>query len=64
MSEDGLSISLQVSVKTGFVFLICNCVIALVSGLYHRGIIPYWHGYVFSGMYICYMTMNAQNLLM
>jgi len=40
LSNDGLAISLSPSVKTGFIFLILNCVITVSSGVWHKGIIP------------------------
>ena len=40
LSEDGLPIALMPSVKTGFTFLIANCIITILSGLWNRGIIP------------------------
>jgi Ca2+/Na+ antiporter len=65
MSEDGLSfISLVPSVKTGFLFLISNCLLAIASGIYHKGVIPAWSSKVFFAVYMCYMTLNAQLLVM
>ena len=36
----GLPVQLIPSVQTGFIFLICNCMITVISGYYHKGIIP------------------------
>lgn len=62
--SNGLPISLGPSVHTGFIFLICNCAITVFSSIYHRGVIPKMHGYIFYAMYFAYMTMNAQHLTM
>ncbi|KAL3768645.1 hypothetical protein ACHAWO_001114 [Cyclotella atomus] len=65
MSEEGLHfISLVPSVRTGFLFLISNCLLAIASGIYHKGVIPSWSSKVFFAVYMCYMTMQAQLLVM
>ena len=38
--SDGLPVQLIPSVQTGFIFLICNCVMTVISGYYNKGIIP------------------------
>ncbi|KAL3795639.1 hypothetical protein HJC23_002046 [Cyclotella cryptica] len=65
MSEDGLHfVSMIPSVKTGFLFLLSNCILGISCGVYHRGLLPSWYSYVFFAMYLCFMTMNAQHLLL
>ncbi len=62
MSEEGLNVSMSSTVRIGFIFLIANCVAAIVSSLYHGGIIPKMHGYAFWTFYFAYLSMCAQNL--
>jgi len=64
LSNDGLPISLMPSVQTGFVFLICNCVVTVFVGVWNKGVIPKMHGYIFWAAYLAYMTMSAQNMVM
>mmetsp|Transcript_15341 Transcript_15341/g.36781 ORF Transcript_15341/g.36781 Transcript_15341/m.36781 type:complete len:628 (-) Transcript_15341:131-2014(-) len=64
LSDEGLPIALMQSVRTGFVFLICNCLMAVFGGIWNKGVIPKMHGYIFWSMYFAYMTMSAQNLAM
>ena len=65
LSDDGLNfISMAPSVKVGFAVLISNCILGIVIGTYHKGIIPSWSARLFFGMYMCYMTMNAQLLVL
>jgi sodium/potassium/calcium exchanger 6 len=65
MSDDGLNyISMVPSVKMGFIFLISNCILGIGIGVYHNGIIPTWSANVFVAVYLCYMTMNAQMLVL
>lgn len=40
LSDEGIPISLMPSVQTGFMFLICNCILTLFSGVLHKGVIP------------------------
>ncbi len=61
---DGVPISLMPSVRLGFIFLICNCTLTIVSGLWHGGYIPRWNAYVFFAMYFGYMAMSSQHLLL
>ena len=62
LSDEGLSMVLMPSVRTGFVLLISNCLITIVSGLWYRGVIPKIHGYLFWAIYLAYMTLSAQHL--
>lgn len=62
LSNDGLPISSGPSVQTGFIFLICNCVITAFSGIFNKGIIPKTHGYIFWAVYFTYMSMSVQHL--
>jgi len=62
LSDEGLSMVLMPSVRTGFVLLISNCLITIVSGLWYRGVIPKTHGYLFWAIYLGYMTLSAQHL--
>ncbi|KAL7516572.1 hypothetical protein ACHAWX_001572 [Stephanocyclus meneghinianus] len=65
MSEDGLHfVSMIPSVRTGFIFLLFNCILGIGCGVYHKGLLPSWYSYVFFAMYLCFMTMNAQQLLL
>jgi hypothetical protein len=65
LSEGGLHfVSSIPSVKMGFLFLVSNCILAIASGIYHRGLIPSWYSKVFFTIYVCYMAMNAQSLLL
>eukprot|EP00956_Cyclotella_meneghiniana_P013598 scaffold19744_cov71-Cyclotella_meneghiniana.AAC.4 len=64
MSDDGLNfISMAPSVRMGFVFLISNCILLIIIGVYNKGILPIWFANIFFAMYLCYMTMNAQLLV-
>ena len=40
LSDEGLPIALMQSVRTGFVFLICNCLMAVFGGIWNKGVIP------------------------
>lgn len=62
LSDDGLSMALMPSVRTGFLLLISNCLVTIASGLWHRGVIPKTHGYLFWAIYLGYMTLSAQHL--
>ena len=63
MSAEGLNVTMMPTVRTGFIFLITNCIAAIVSSLYHGGIIPKMHGYVFWTFYFAYLSMSAQHLM-
>jgi len=62
LSEEGLTVTMSPTVKTGFVCLISNCIAAIASS-YGRGIIPKVYGYVFWMFYFVYMAMSAQHLM-
>lgn len=65
LSEEGLNfISMVQSVKMGFLFLITNCILGIVLGVYHKGIIPTGSSKLFFAMYMMFMTMNAQLLVL
>lgn len=63
MSAEGLNVTMMPTVRTGFIFLMTNCIAAIVSSLYHGGIIPKMHGYVFWTFYFAYLSMSAQHLM-
>lgn len=65
MSDGGLNfISMAPSVRMGFIFLISNCIIGIGIGVYHKGHIPSWMANLFFAVYLCYMTVNAQLLVL
>ncbi|KAL9181417.1 hypothetical protein ACHAXT_010222 [Thalassiosira profunda] len=64
LSEDGLPIALMPSVKTGFTFLIANCTITILSGLWNKGVIPKMQGYFFWAAYFAFMAFSTQHLAM
>lgn len=63
MSADGLKVTLLPTVRTGFIFLLTNCIAAMASSLYHGGKIPKMHSYVFWAFYFAYLSMSAQHLM-
>lgn len=54
-----LEVSISPSVETGFFFLLCNCVLVIVSGVFWcKGTIPKGYGYIALGMYSVYIVTS------
>lgn len=58
--EDETEVDLTPPISVGFIFLACNCVLVLFSGLvWNRGHIPKEYGYIALTLYVFYVILSV-----
>jgi len=58
-NADGeIPVSLSPGLVVGFVFLACNCMMLVGTGLYFKSYVPGWYGYIPVGLYGVYLVLS------